>query len=140
MLTKGCRATSMPSARASRPMTRPLSSASLTLKVAATPMVAVSPCDGWRVSTPGGPSAKRSPGMSKARNAGEIAGLALVDGGIFLGAVDQGELLLERHLAEKLVDAGVAGDDGDGLSECECGCEREECARAKNARCAGRLE
>ena len=37
----------------------------LTLKVAATPMVAVSPCDGCRVSTPGGPSAKRRPGMPR---------------------------------------------------------------------------
>ncbi len=64
-------------------------------------------------------------GNAEARNAGEISGLSLVDGGIFLRAVDEGELFLERHLAEKFVDAGVAGDHGDGLRECGCrDCER----------------
>ena len=47
----------------SRPMTTPFSSASLALKVAATPMVAVSPWLGTRVRTPGGPSASRNPGI-----------------------------------------------------------------------------
>ena len=54
--------------------------------------------------------ARRSVGKAKTgdvetRNAGEVSGLSLVDGGIFLRAVDEGELFFERHLAEKLVDA-----------------------------------
>ena len=53
----------VPSARAWRPITSPFSSAVLRLKVAATPIVAVSACTGCRVRTPGGPSAKRSPGI-----------------------------------------------------------------------------
>ena len=48
------------------------------------------------------------PGNAEPRNSGEIAGLALVDLGIFLRAMDQRQLLLERHLAEQLVDARVA--------------------------------
>ena len=107
----------MPRARSSRPITRPLSSASLRLKVAATPMVAVSPCEGWRVSTPGGPSAKRKAGNVEARNAGEISGLSLIDGGIFLCAMDQRQLFLESHLAEELVDPRVARDYRNGLRE-----------------------
>ncbi len=69
---------------------------------------------------------KAEAGDAEARNAGEVAGLALIDGGIFLGAVDEGQFFFERHLAEQLVDAGVAGDDGNGLREREgrakCGC------------------
>ena len=73
------------------------------------------------MSTPGGPSAKRKPGNAEARNAGQIAGLALVDLRIFLGAVNQRQLFLERHLAEQLVNARVAGDHRHGLCNCRHG-------------------
>ena len=111
----------MPSARASRPMTRPLSSSVFD---------AESGGDAhgggfalrWMAREHAGRSVcEAKAGDVEARNAGEISGLSLVDGGIFLCAVDQRELLFERHLAEKLVDACVAGDHGDGLSECGCG-------------------
>ena len=69
---------------------------------------------------------KTEAGDAEARDAGEEAGLALIDGGIFLGAVDEGQFFFERHLAEEFVDAGVSGDDGNGLCEREgrakCGC------------------
>ena len=48
---------SCPSARASLPITTPLSKASDLLKVAATPMFAVIPVETRSVATPGGPSA-----------------------------------------------------------------------------------
>jgi hypothetical protein len=73
---------------------------------------------------------KAEAGNVKARNAGEISGLSLIDGGIFFGAVDEGELFLERHLAEELVDAGIAGDDGDGLRRGASGGNNKECERA----------
>ena len=41
---------------------------------------------------------------------GRIAGLALVRGGVLAGAVDHGDLLVQRHLAEQMVDARTAGD------------------------------
>jgi len=68
-------------------------------------------------------------GDVEARNAGEISGLSLIDGGIFFGAVDEGEFFLQRHLAEELVDAGIAGDDGDGLRRCASDGDNKECER-----------
>jgi len=67
-----------------------------------------------------GEHARRPVGQTKARNAearnaGQIAGLALVDRAILLRAVDEGELLLERHLAQQLVNAGIAGHDRHAL-------------------------
>jgi hypothetical protein len=52
---------------------------------------------------------------AKPRNAAEITSLALVNRWILLRAVDQGQFLLESHLAEQLVDSRVACDDGNGL-------------------------
>jgi hypothetical protein len=52
-------------------------------------------------------------GDAEAGDAGEVSSLTLVNLRVFLGAVDEGELFLEGHLAEKLVDARIAGDDGD---------------------------
>ena len=41
---------------------------------------------------------KAKTGNVEPRNAGEVTGLSLIDCGVFVGAVDQGELLFERHL------------------------------------------
>ena len=55
----------------------------------------------WMAGEHAGRSVRKAKaGNVETRNAGEVSGLSLVDGGIFLGAVDQGELLFERHLAE----------------------------------------
>src|SRR5580704_2942495 len=62
---KGSSTTSIPRDFASRPITTPLSSASLTLKVAARPMVAISAWEGTRVSTPGDPSDRRIGGIPR---------------------------------------------------------------------------
>ena len=70
---------------------------------------------------------KAQAGNAEPRNAGEISGLALIDGWVFVGAVDQGQLLFERHLAQQLVDARIAGDDGNGLRECASGGDSKEC-------------
>ena len=53
----------MPRARASRPITTPLRSASCWLNVAATPIVDVMPVESWRVITPGGPSLSFNDGI-----------------------------------------------------------------------------
>ena len=45
---------------------------------------------------------------AETRNAGEIACLTLIDGRVFLRAVDERQFFLERHLAEQFVDPGVA--------------------------------
>jgi len=78
---------------------------------------------------------KAKAGNVEARNASEISGLSLIDGGVFLCAVDKRQLFFERHLAEEFVDSSVAGDDRNGLrkrkgpGDCE-ECGRTECADA----------
>ncbi len=75
----------------------------------------------------GGSISKAKAGNMETRNAGEVSGLSLIDGGIFVGAVDQGEFFFQRHLAQKLVDAGIAGDYWDGLRE------RESCSNGEKS-------
>ena len=65
---------------------------------------------------------KAQAGNAEARNAGEIAGLSLVDGRVFLCAVDERQFFFERHLAEQLVDPRVAGNHRHGLRQ------RKSCA------------
>ena len=64
---------------------------------------------------------KTQSGNVEAGNASQIAGLSLIDGRIFMRSVNEGELFCERHLAEQLVNARVAGDNWNGLGDCECG-------------------
>jgi hypothetical protein len=57
--------------------------------------------DGWNAGQHSG----RAVGQAHGRNAepldaGQVAGLALVGGGVLAGAVDHGDLLVEGHLAE----------------------------------------
>jgi hypothetical protein len=52
---------------------------------------------------------------AEARNSWEVSGLALIRGGIFVGAADESHFFFESHLVEEFVDAGIAGDSGDGL-------------------------
>ena len=57
--------------------------------------------DGWNAGQHSG----RAVGQAHGRNAqpfdaGQVAGLALVSGGVLAGAVDHGDLLVEGHLAE----------------------------------------
>ena len=82
-----------------------------------------------------GEYAGRAVGHAKRRNAeagdsGEVSGLALIGDGIFVGAADESHFFFEGHLAEELVDAGVAGDRGDGLRRgkvCREGKEKDDC-------------
>ena len=97
----GCRITSTPSARASRPMIAPLAAASLRLKVAATARVAGMPVDAWRTSTPGGPSAKRRSGMPRRGTPRIQPAWPMNTRFRFLRAADDGELFLARHLREQ---------------------------------------
>lgn len=62
----------------------------------------------------------------EAGNSSEVSGLSLVDLRIFLGAVNKSELFLQRHLAQKLIDARIAGDGGDRLRERVSGSDRDE--------------
>jgi hypothetical protein len=72
---------------------------------------------------------KAQTGDAEARNSGEVACLPLIDRGIFLCSVDEGELLLKGHLAEQFIDAGIAGYDRDGL---RAGASHTECKRRRS--------
>ena len=61
------------------------------------------------------PVGKPHPRNAKPRNAAEITSLALVYRWILVGAVDQGQFLLEGHLAEQFVNPRVASNHGNSL-------------------------
>jgi hypothetical protein len=65
-------------------------------------------------------------GDAKPRDTRQEAGLTLIGGGRFGGAVDHGDLLFQRQLAEKLVDTGIACHGGDaGLRQRGAGQKNE---------------
>src|SRR5215471_384597 len=69
-------------------------------------------------------------GNAETRNCAEVPGLTLVNGGILVGAMNQDQLFLERHLAQQFVYLGVAGyhrnilGGSDGRPRCK-GCKSE---------------
>ena len=77
---------------------------------------------------------KTQAGYAQARDTGEVAGLTLIDAWVFLCAVDEGQFLSEGHLAQKLVDTRISGNDGNGLCGGACRGERKQHACKKNAR------
>jgi hypothetical protein len=53
------------------------------------------------------------------RDSGEVTGLTLIVGRVFMNAVDEIELVFDAHVVEKAIDAGIPGDDRDGLRRSE---------------------
>ena len=117
MFTKGCRETSMPSARCFAANHQAVLLGCLAAEGGGH-------AHGGRLALRGmaGEHARRPVGKAQTRNAqprnaGQVAGLALVDRRIFLCAVDQCQLLVERHLAQQLVYPRVAGHHRHTLAE-----------------------
>ncbi len=63
------------------------------------------------------PIGKAQPRNAETRNPGHVAGLSLIYRWIFMRAVDQRQLFIERHLAEQLVHPCVARDHGHALGQ-----------------------
>jgi hypothetical protein len=73
----------------------------------------------------GRPVGKAQARNPEPRNASEVAGLSLIDLRVLMCAVDQGEFFSERHLAEQLVNAGIARNHRYCLC-LQCGSGREQ--------------
>ena len=69
---------------------------------------------------------------AEARDTSKVSGLTLVDGRILLRTVNQRELLLERHPAEKLVHAWIARHHRDGLRRSARHCDDENDRSGQN--------
>ena len=74
----------------------------------------------------GRPVGKAQPRDAQPRNSAQIAGLPLVHPGIFVGPVNQHQLLLESHLAEQFVYPRIPGDHGNGLRACCSSAEKNQ--------------
>ena len=107
---KGCSDTSMPSARASRPITSPLLPRQIEIEGGGHAHGGGLGLRGMAGEHAGRPIGKAQAGNAQARNARDISGLALIDGGVFAAVVDQGQFFRERHLRQQLVDPRIAGD------------------------------
>src|SRR6202020_1436060 len=87
-----------------------------------------------------GEHTRRSVGKTQSWNAetwhaGDVTSLSLVHRRIFVRAIDELELLFQRHLAKQFVNARIPCHHGDRLRQCSCTRERNEGCGAHEESC-----